>query len=72
MMPPGHENGRAFRELFEQPEAWQRTRRIDVLGYADHNLNRQFTDDELRPWLEQLNEWNVRLGLEVARSNPGG
>lgn len=73
MMPPGHENGRAFRELFEQPEAWQETRaRIDVLGYADHNLNRQFTDDELRPWLEQLNEWNVRLGLEVGAIKPWG
>ena len=66
MAPPGHDNGKCFRELFERPEEWQETRKlIDVLFYADHNLNRQFTDDELRPWFGLLNQWGTKLGLEV-------
>ena len=40
MMPPAYDNGRCFRDLFEQPDAWRETRSvIDVLGYADHNLD---------------------------------
>lgn len=66
MMPPGHEKGRALRELFEQPEGWKETRSlIHVLGYADHNLKKQFTDDELRAGFAKLNEWGIKLGLEV-------
>jgi hypothetical protein len=51
MMPPPYDNGRCFRDLFEQPDAWQEARSvIDVLGYADLNVNKQFTDDQLRAW----------------------
>jgi hypothetical protein len=33
--------------------------------YADHVLNRQFKDDELRAWLPMLRAWNIKLALEV-------
>jgi len=66
MYPPGQENGRCFRELFEQPDAWKQTRSaINALGYADHVLNRQFTDDQLQAWLPRLQEWGLKLELEV-------
>ena len=73
MCPPAHENGRCLRELFEQPDAWKETRSlIDVLGYADHNLNRQFTDDQLRAWLPMLEKWGIKFGLEVGAVKPWG
>ena len=51
MAPPSFDNGKCFRELFEHPDAWKETRSvIDVLMYADHQLDRQFSDDELRGW----------------------
>jgi hypothetical protein len=57
MCPPQHDGGRCLRELFERPDQWKETRAaIDVLGYADHNLDRQFTDDELRAWLPKLQQ----------------
>lgn len=47
--PPSYENGRCFCELFEKPDEWPETRSlIDVLFYADHNLKRDFPDDEVR------------------------
>ena len=46
MGPPSYDNARCFRELFENPDAWKETRSvIDVLQCADHQLDRQFTDD---------------------------
>jgi len=73
MMPPGHDNGRSLRELFEQPDAWKETRtRVDVLGYADHNLDRQFTDDQLRAWFAKLRKWGIKLGLETGAIKPWG
>jgi hypothetical protein len=66
MGPPSYENGKCFRELFEHPDAWQETRSaIDVLMYADHQLDRQFTDDELRAWFSQLQQWRLEFALEV-------
>jgi hypothetical protein len=66
MFPPGQDNGRCFRELFEQPDAWAQTRSlVGSLGYADHVLNRQFTDEELGAWLPRLEEWGLKLELEV-------
>lgn len=57
MMPPADRGGRCFRELFTQPNLWEETRsRVDVIGYADHWLNRQFTDEELRTWLGMLDK----------------
>lgn len=73
MCPPGQDNGRCFRELFEKPEQWRQTRAaIDTLGYADHVLNKQFTDEQLRAWLPQLNAWGIRLELEVGAVKPWG
>lgn len=73
MGPPEIDNGRCFRELFEKPEAWRETRAlVDVLMYADHNLKRHFTDEELRPWLAQLQLWNVKFALEVGAVKPWG
>ncbi len=66
MMPPWRANGEAWRQLFENPLAWVETRKhIQVIGCADHNLNRQFTDSELRKWLPLLQQWGIKFGLEV-------
>jgi len=66
MMPPGYENGHCFRELFEQPDSWQRTRAmVDSLGYADHVLDRQFSDEELHAWFTMLRKWGLKMELEV-------
>jgi hypothetical protein len=73
MCPSGHDNGRCFRELFEHPEQWEQTRKlVDVIGYTDLNLKKQFSDDELRVWLPKLKEWNIKLAMEVGAVKPWG
>ena len=73
MFPPASPQGTNLRELFEHPEQWTETRsQVRVLGYADHMLHKQFTDDELRAWLPKLKEWNLQLGLEVGCVKPWG
>lgn len=73
MIPPSHSNGVCFRELFEQPDAWKRTRRaVKALGYADHQLNRQFSDEELGRWLPMVRKWGLKLALEVGAVKPWG
>ena len=39
-------------------------------GYADHLLNKQFTEAELRAWLPLLERWHLKLGLEVGAVKP--
>ena len=64
--PPASHDGLAFRELFTQPNQWKETRpQVDVLFYTDLNLNKQFSDNELRAWLPTLTRWHIRLALEV-------
>ena len=64
--PPGVENGKSFRDLFERADEWKETRAlVDVLFFTDLNLKRQFTDEELRRWFGQMKEWNIRLAMEV-------
>src|ERR1700733_4345384 len=66
MGPPATDDGECFRELFTHPNDWQQTRsRIDVLGYADHWLDKQFSDQELQTFLPQIDKWGLKLGLEV-------
>lgn len=73
MGPPSCDQGRCFRELFQKPDEWKETRSsIDVVFYADHNLKRQFTDDELRTWFGQLNGWTLKFGMEVGAIKPWG
>jgi hypothetical protein len=73
MHPPARENGKCFRELFEQGDRWKDTRAaIDVLAYADHLLNKQFTDEQLGAWLPMLQRWGVKLSLEVGAVKPWG
>jgi hypothetical protein len=73
MMPPTSADGRSLRQLFANPEQWSQTRaRVDVLGYADHALNSQFTDQELRAWLPELKRLGLKLGLEVGAVKPWG
>jgi hypothetical protein len=65
MMPPGTDNAKALRELFTRPEEWAETRKaITVIGCTGNHL-KHFTDDELRRWLPRLEQWGLRLGLEV-------
>lgn len=71
--PPSADHGRCFGELFEKPGAWKATRsRMDVLFYADHNLKRDFTDDDLRKWFGQLTEWKLKFAMEVGAIKPWG
>jgi hypothetical protein len=66
MGPPGSDNGRALRELFEHPDEWKETRSlVDVLFYTDLQFQKQFTDEELAKWLPMLAQWNLKLGLET-------
>jgi hypothetical protein len=52
--------------LLEKLEAWSETRQIlDSIGFADHVLNGEFRDDELRPFLRRLREGGLELELEV-------
>jgi hypothetical protein len=74
MMPPNApDNGRCLRELFTRPDEWKETRsQVNVLGYAGQMLDKQFTDDELRAWLPQVEKWGLKLGLEVGAVKPWG
>ena len=73
MMPPAAPDGRAFRELFAKPDESKETRSlINVLGYADHMLNKQFTDDELRAWFPQIQQWGLKFELETGAIKPWG
>jgi hypothetical protein len=73
MAPPSYDKGRCFRELFEQPDAWRETRAaIDVVAYADLNINKQFSDDQLRAWFSKLQPWGIKFALEVGALKPWG
>jgi hypothetical protein len=73
MIPPSYDNGRCFRELFQRPDEWKETRAtIGLLGYADHNLTRHFSDAELRAWLPMLRGWGIKFELEVGAVKPWG
>jgi len=73
MGPPSYDKGRCLRELFENPDQWAEARKlVDVLTYADHHLQKQFTDDELGAWLPRLESWGIRLALEVGAVKPWG
>jgi len=71
MFPSPFQDGQSFKELFQRPDGWRQTRQhISGVAYADHWLNSQFNDAELRAWLPQLGRWGLRLGLEVGAVKP--
>lgn len=73
MMPPGQESARAFRELFEQPDAWKETRSmIHVLACTDLHTKRHFSDEEMKAWFAKMNEWGLKFGMEVGAIKPWG
>lgn len=73
MAPPGANDGRAFRELFTHADQWQETRQmIDVVMYADHVLDKQFSDAQLQAWFAQMREWKLKFALEVGGVKPWG
>jgi len=64
--------GLCFRELFEHPDEWKETRALtDALLYADRTFN-EFTDAELKVWFGQMQQWNIKLELEVGGIKPWG
>ena len=66
MIPPGINHGEAFRQLMLHPDQWKETMsRITGIGYADHVLNQQFTDEELKAWLPTIHQHGLQFGLEV-------
>jgi hypothetical protein len=71
LFPSPFEDGRTLKELFEKASGWQQTRQhITGIAYADHWLNSQFNDAQLRAWLPQLSRWGLKLGLEVGAVKP--
>ena len=57
--------GLCFRELFEKPDQWKETRALtDALLYAGQRFT-DFTDAELKAWFAQMQQWNIKLELEV-------
>ena len=66
IMPSPWPDGRCLRELFQKPNQWKNTRsKIDVLGYWASLLNEQFKDDELKSMFAKVDEWNLRMAMEV-------
>jgi hypothetical protein len=66
MMPPGDPKGHCLRELFSHPEGWTETRSlVTVLGCTARQLTDNFSAEELRAWLPQMERWGLKLGLEV-------
>jgi len=64
--------GLCFRELFEKPDQWKETRALtNALLYADWAFN-EFTDAELKTWFAQMQQWNIKLELEVGGIKPWG
>ena len=62
-----------YRALFDHPEQWAQTRaHVNVLAYADHRLDKDFSDDELRTYLPMIDRWGLKLGLEVGSIKPWG
>jgi hypothetical protein len=73
MSPPGYDNGKCFRELFENPEGWKQTRAsVQVLFSTDLQLNKQFSDEELTKYFAMMKSWNLKLGMEVGAIKPWG
>jgi hypothetical protein len=72
--PNSHDinQGLCFRELFEHPEQWQKTRALtNALLYADWAF-RDFSDKDLAAWFAQMQQWNIKLELEVGGIKPWG
>ena len=66
MMPPAEPHLTCMRQLFQHPESWRKTRSlIRVLGCNADEVVRSCSDDELKVWLPQLDQWGIKLGLEV-------
>ena len=67
MGPPDIEHGRCLRELFEHPDQWAKTRAVvNELLFPDHGFsNKNFTDDEMRAWFAQMQQWGLKLELET-------
>lgn len=66
LMPPGSSNACCLRALFTHPEHWTETRSlVTVIGCTANQLTKNFSDDELRAWLPQIEKWGIKLGLEV-------
>src|ERR1700722_3628212 len=63
--PPGVENGKSLRALFDHPDLWKETRSmVDGILYVDHNFTPLSRDDR-RAWIPPLREWKLRLSREV-------
>ena len=72
--PPSFENGRAFRELADHPEQWEKVReKMGALLYADHRIQEQFPDDaELTAIFRKYREIGVTLQMNVGAVKPWG
>ena len=69
MMPKGD----TFPELMTQLEKWPKTRAlIDILGYADHVMNRTYDDTQLKQGFTVMNTIGLPLALEVGAVKPWG
>jgi len=73
LMPPMDPTTAPVKELFTQPDAWKETRsHVQVLGFADWRLSKDYTDEELGQWLPMIKKWGIKFALEVGAVKPWG
>ena len=66
-------HGEFVDELLEHPESWKRTQLvISGIGFADHVLNKNLTDQQLKALFVFLKKEHIKLDLEVGAIKPWG
>jgi hypothetical protein len=67
------EHGGLIDQLLEHPESWEQTRSIiRGMGFADHVLNKNLTDQQLKSLFAFLEKEHIELDLEVGAIKPWG
>jgi len=67
------QHGELADQLLEHPESWKETRSvIRGMGFADHVLNRNLTDPQLKALFAFLRQEQIELDLEVGAVKPWG
>ena len=61
----------AIRDLFDNPDGWKEVRtRVDVLLVVPWIVDKYFTDDELKTYAKELDQWGLKVGFEVGSVKP--
>jgi hypothetical protein len=66
-------HGELIDQLLEHPESWEQTRSVITgIGFADHVLNKNLTDEQLKALFAFLKKEHIKLDLEVGAIKPWG